>query len=426
MSVINRMLRDLQTRHAQHATSPTLVSAVNYSSTANKSPVNNYQKLAISLLLVMSAVAGLIAIGWWRFAVQPQPIVSDDSSSLAIDQSNPRAEGIAKSGDQEKNQALIAQAEIPAANKIASAVTDLSAEVIVQDTASAEPETPLIVDAPSGKQANDQSGISAASENTRQLSANTVIADTKSSPILLNSESIDDRFTSKASIDAEAPVITSSMPTVQSFRAPLSDQKPKQARAVVERIDNAYAGSAENYQRGLRELEAGQYTQAENSFTQQLVSDPEHRASMIGLAKARLAMGSNHEVVTMLAPWLQRSPGDSELATLSATASMALGDAQTAANILERTNARTSKNIQTLALLAAAYQQLADHPQASALYQAALQIAPAQGRLWVGYAISLEALDRKTEAVAAYRRSVADTALEPALLAYADNRLRNL
>ncbi len=77
-------------------------------------------------------------------------------------------------------------------------------------------------------------------------------------------------------------------------------------------------------------------------------------------------------------------------------------------------------------LLALAWQRLGQYQQAVASYRRLLQREPAEARHWVGLGLSLEQLQRPTEALAAYDRARALGGLSNRLEAFVAERLRLL
>jgi tetratricopeptide (TPR) repeat protein len=77
-------------------------------------------------------------------------------------------------------------------------------------------------------------------------------------------------------------------------------------------------------------------------------------------------------------------------------------------------------------LLAAAYQQLGRHEEASMTYRLLLQQRPDRAAWWVGYGISREALDQPGQALEAYSRARRLGGLDPRLMDHANRRIAEL
>jgi len=102
------------------------------------------------------------------------------------------------------------------------------------------------------------------------------------------------------------------------------------------------------------------------------------------------------------------------------------GDLQGAHDMLSRHAGSAANNADYHAFDAALLQRLGRHTEAVAGYQAALRLAPGAGVWWMGLGISLQADNRGTEALEAFRRAKAAGGLSPDLLGFVDQRLKQL
>jgi MSHA biogenesis protein MshN len=83
-------------------------------------------------------------------------------------------------------------------------------------------------------------------------------------------------------------------------------------------------------------------------------------------------------------------------------------------------------NAEYHAFVAALYQRLGRHTEASDEYQRALRLSPYTAAWWVGLGISLEAQKRTGDAGDAFRRAKTAGSLTPELAGYVDQRLKAL
>jgi MSHA biogenesis protein MshN len=102
------------------------------------------------------------------------------------------------------------------------------------------------------------------------------------------------------------------------------------------------------------------------------------------------------------------------------------GDTAAAVETLQRSAPAAAANADYLAFLAALLQRQERHAEAVQQYQAALALAPASAVWNMGLGISLQALNRNTDAQEAFRRAKASNALNAELQAFVDDRLRQL
>jgi MSHA biogenesis protein MshN len=77
-------------------------------------------------------------------------------------------------------------------------------------------------------------------------------------------------------------------------------------------------------------------------------------------------------------------------------------------------------------LLASAYQQGGNHPQAVATYRDLLRVDRDQGRWWAGLGISLEAQSMLADALTSFQAALQTTNLDAGLRQYVQSRVPNL
>ena len=111
---------------------------------------------------------------------------------------------------------------------------------------------------------------------------------------------------------------------------------------------------------------------------------------------------------------------------LSARIQVERGDLQGAHDLLSKHAGSAANSADYHAFDAAVLQRLGRHKEAVAAYQAALRLSPDTGLWWMGLGISLQADNRSAEAVDAFRRARAAGGLNPDLLAFVDQRLKQL
>ena len=78
------------------------------------------------------------------------------------------------------------------------------------------------------------------------------------------------------------------------------------------------------------------------------------------------------------------------------------------------------------AMLAAAYQRNGQHLRAAETYRFVLAVQPQRAKWWIGLGISLQALNDRQAALAAFRRAATSQRLEPELSSFVSNRIRQL
>jgi len=101
-------------------------------------------------------------------------------------------------------------------------------------------------------------------------------------------------------------------------------------------------------------------------------------------------------------------------------------ETDTAVKILLQHKPALSSDPNYYALLAASYQRQKNHNAAANTYVELLKIKPREGIWWVGMAISLEALNKKQEALNAYEKARQTGTLNTRISNYSSQRLKQL
>ena len=102
------------------------------------------------------------------------------------------------------------------------------------------------------------------------------------------------------------------------------------------------------------------------------------------------------------------------------------GDIATAVDTMQASAPAARDSPDYLAFHAALLQRQARHREAVEQYEAALAMAPGSGLWQMGRAISLQALNRNTEAADAFRRAKAANTLNAELTEFVNQRLAQL
>lgn len=178
--------------------------------------------------------------------------------------------------------------------------------------------------------------------------------------------------------------------------------------------------AAAHYREALGRLNAGDARGAEAGLREALAEDATHRDARQTLASLLIGTGRAAEGEALLAEGLSRQPDNAELRMLLARSQVARGEVETAIGVLE---AGTAATPDYRAFLGALYQRVSRHPAAIGEYRQALAANPAMPAWWAGLGISLEAEGRGGEAAEAYRRALRLPGLSAGLEQYIRGRL---
>ncbi len=173
-------------------------------------------------------------------------------------------------------------------------------------------------------------------------------------------------------------------------------------------------------------LNQGRVAEAIDGYKTTLLLDAGHGAARQALLGLLLENKRIDEAQQYLQEGLSIHPDRSSYAMLLGRIQVERGDLQGAHDLLNRHAAGAANNADYHALDAAVLQRLGRHKDAVAGYQAALKLAPRAGLWWMGLGISLQADGRGAEALDAFRRAKSAGGLSSDLLTFIDQRVKQL
>lgn len=216
---------------------------------------------------------------------------------------------------------------------------------------------------------------------------------------------------------------------VQESSPPRPERTEKPAPAVIEKkVRNVPAKerAESEYRKALALLGQGRQQEALAGFGAALQSEPTHVNARLALVNLLLEQQRIADAYAMLEEGLGLTPGQPQLAMRLARIQIERGDFRGAADTLQKARGAAAGNAEFHALHAAVLQRLTLHKDAVAEYQAALRLAPQAGVWWMGLGISLEADGRSADARDAYQRARASGMLSAELDRFVEQKLRQL
>ena len=165
---------------------------------------------------------------------------------------------------------------------------------------------------------------------------------------------------------------------------------------------------AENeYRKALGLLQQGRVSEAINALTLALQTDSHHLAARQTLVGLLVEGGRLNEAQQQLQEALKLSPEQSGFAMMLARLQVDKGETTVALETLQHSLPYATEKADYRAFMAALLQRQERHKEAIAQYEAALKRAPGSGVWLMGLAISLQADKRLAEAQEAYARAAA-------------------
>jgi MSHA biogenesis protein MshN len=384
VSLINKMLLDLDKRHAPQAglaapDSGGLVGHVRATSSREVSPRLIWLTIALSALLALSWVAWVV----W----QPAPNSPVTARALAPSPAMPPKEAAGSPALPTPGaEAVIAQAEAP-----------VSQEVSNRARADSEPR---IAQAPSTPGRNKT-------------------AEPRSAP-----ESAVPAPLRRAKPSSSRPkTAKSSVPPVQAAEAGDTAESGK-----IDRRSSATARdrAEDEFRRGAMLVNQGRLAEGTDSLRGALEIDPQHEAARQTLVALLVEARRVDEAVPVLQQGLALNAQNTAFAVLLARIMVERNDVPGALSLLQKHAAPQDRSPEFHAFAAALYQRLDRHAEAIERYQTALRLAPSAGVWWLGLGISHQAAGQPKEAREAFTRAKSAGNLSPDLTGFVDQRLRQL
>lgn len=169
-------------------------------------------------------------------------------------------------------------------------------------------------------------------------------------------------------------------------------------------------------------LQDGDHLRAIREFEALQRSRPADPEISRWLARAYLAGGEMQRLKEWATPQLTANPHDSELRMLLARGLLQLGEKAAAIATLEQNAPPLARDSAYHALLAALYQQDGDWQRSASLYQRLVALRPSQATWQLGLAIALEQLGRDSDAARHYRMALQGSGLDEATQRFAGER----
>jgi len=387
MSLINKMLRDLDKRHAAQEGGTAPAGGLS----RHMRPVPE-RTLASDFFWRTMAMTMLFAVGWVAWLVwqltPPHPIVTE----LAYPS---------------------ARARIASPSDVASPRSDSApAPQALAPQPAPPPAAPIPAAGPASAQATPQHSDRVNFDMLR-------LATELTNPIpQRSSRASSSRSGSRAPAGAAKAV---------AAQAALADD-PDAAPGKIDRRSNASSRNrAESeFRRAVNLVNQGRIAEGMDGFRRVLEIDPGHEAARQTLVALLLETKRVDEAAASLREGLALNAGNTGFAMLLARIMVERNDIPAALIVLQRHAAPADRNPDFHAFAAALYQRLDRHQEAIEQYQRALGLAPSAGVWWLGLGISFQAVEQRKDALEAFTRAKSAGNLAPDLLAFVEQRLRQL
>ena len=154
--------------------------------------------------------------------------------------------------------------------------------------------------------------------------------------------------------------------------------------------------------------------------------DPRHLKARLLLAKTLHNQGKTDKTAEFLDQSLALFPDNLQFINTRAQLFLQQKNPNGALRTLQRIDLTNSSNETYLSLLAATYQQLQSFTNAANVYQKLVSVNPEKAENWLGFALAQEKLDNPKLALEAYQQALSKNTLKPSVVSYIKQRLNEL
>ena len=427
MSLINRMLQDLEERRTDGSGSSSIHDQVRVAPQARRIPLT----WAFGLAAVLVATA-LLSWLWGRQTAPVTLIVQNGQPQLALKLASAIKPAGVQPESAARSQVVGSQATMDAQPAAAHVLDPMPAVM---------PPLPLA--------ANEKAGPPERTMNAAPGTAPTaaMAAPAASVPAAMPVEAADH---SASRIPVREPSSDNAAPHAPeapaSTRASLPAVLPKLRMARDAPTQRSQGGESElpvavtkqikeagpqqradaEYLKASSLIQQGRNGEALPVLEQALRLDPQNATVRQTLAGLLVEAKRNDEAIARLQEGLETDRAQTGMAMLLARLQVDKGDLRPAIDTLQRTQSYAGDRADYQAFMAALYQRDSRHKEAVDRYIAALRKSPQNGIWWMGLGISLQAENRLNEARDAFVRSKATSSLPPDLLAFVEQKVSQL
>ncbi len=385
MSIINKMLQDLDRRHGMSDADATMaMSQVRTVAPARKDREWFWRTISV---LMIAAVGW---VGWIAWQLRPRDPVATEQAFKA-------------SQDAQRNHAAVAVAVAPAQAQ----------KPVAEKPAAVEPEKPAPQAVEPLKPA--PAANTPASEPAKPAPKEQVQAQAAPSP-------------SHPPVPAAKPAVTKldlDVPPARILPIPAQAQGPVRVEKR-DMIRTPEDRAEAEFRRGVGLLNQGRAGEAEEAFGAALAAYPAHEASRQALVAMDLEQRRVDDARRLLQEGVALNPGNARFASVLAQIHAERKDYLAALEVLNAVKAPGQDSPELQSLRGTVLQKLGRHAEAADAFQASLRNQPQNGAGWMGLGISLEALGKKAEASDAFRRAATTATLSAEVRSYAEQRSRQL
>ena len=451
MSLINKMLQELDKRHAVDDGGKPAIPANAKTLAQQLRPVKVRRDFGEAFWRVMAGLMLVVVcwIAWLLWQITPRPVVTELAFQAKGTLRTEAPAQVAEAPAQLPQAQVVVVEPAPASNLAVAAPTAVAPSIAVTPMEKASAAVnPALALAPAGPVVPVAPPVGAAGKPSDPAKIDMLkLATEITTPIPERRARLAAPKTEQkaraisptdaktlAAVAAVAPVAPVASPqpqppvpaartaaTAAASKAPAGDGK-------IERRNNASARDRADteFRRAMAFVNQGRIAEAMESLHSTLAIDPAHEAARQTAVGRQLESRRVDEALHLLQDGLALNPAQTGFAMLLARIQVERGDLNGALATLQKHGSAAAANADYLAFSAAILQRLSRHKEAADVYQAVLRLQPGSGVWWMGLGISLQAQKQPGEAAEAFKRARSVGTLSPELAVFVDQRIKQL
>lgn len=429
MSLINKMLKDLENRGGLKGEDSTFESSNQQATHAKSAKKSNPTFLMLSGLFIVVYLAG-----YYWFTQHEKTNVEAHQNTLVkhepLHQQPMTQSGMDADKPDQKTQNEVIIAEINAAiesenqtTSIQETNTPVQNEPVTGKTA--DIQVPVTT-AKKPKIAIDQTQPSKELDDTKLTAKTTIkntvasVKETEKPVVVAKAEPIHD-----ASIEAAPTEKISVAQATKPKTQPTTIAKPL-VKAHFVKQTSASQKSKHLYQEAISLVQQGRVTEAQDVLAKALLEYPANEDARQTLAALLLDNNRVAEAKTVLSQGLLINPEHVQFRMAVARLEVELGSHSAALNTLLDGSKQAANNAKYQAFLATMLQRENRHEEAVKHFQYALGIDRGMTKAFVGLGMSLQALNRLEDAQVAYNNAQSNSSIHPNLKSFLDVRIKEV
>ncbi len=414
MSLINKMLRDLDERDMPQPEAPSR-DLLKAAPAAPARPVSTYM-IIVTLFLVLLVVAFFWffqqkRVSLERLATAPALALETAPGRLAFPPVQPPVQIVAKDAVQTQVEILTQPRKRLVAGVIKAEQPQLGTTK-KEETESAVDEQQAVKLAeltPYRSDTGDETQLMHTQRLAKQEQRSSIARDTKRAVRMGEKQ--------QQQTDPESPSVA---------KLVANDTRKKGKSVQVKKSHARHIDAAQMLTQARRYLRRGHLQEAEPLLKQAMIHNPENRQVRELQVTLLMQDNRNEEAITLLEQSMHRSPDYTPYILLRARLFAALAEVAKGVRLLEMHRPERENETEYLTLLGALYQQQRNYRKALNLYRRLVKLQPSSGRVWAGLALSLDALGEGPAALEAYQRTLGLHSLPVEIERYARQRVSAL